>query len=114
MRKVMAVWGLCWGSCEVRGGASSMRLNALRVPSPSQTAIHIGLPISLALASAAAIIRWAASTVMLNFWKVFAAIEIPLSLVENDAFLASSEMHQLQLSHKNRQSGKSSRWTWYV
>ena len=43
-----------------------MRENALRLPPVSATAMHIGTPISVALASAAAIMRWAASVVMVG------------------------------------------------
>src|SRR3712207_6722254 len=42
-----------------------MRLNALRWPPSSHTAMHIGVEISVAFASAAAMIRCAASVVML-------------------------------------------------
>jgi hypothetical protein len=38
-------------------GAPSMRLNALIMLSPSQAAMHIGLPISVVFFSAAAMMR---------------------------------------------------------
>jgi hypothetical protein len=55
-----------------------MRLKALRLPSPSQMAMHIGLPISAAFLSAAATMRCAASLLMLDFVNVFSVIELPV------------------------------------
>src|SRR5258708_38688768 len=83
MPKLIAVYALSCAICTLKSGAPSIRLKALSVPSPSTIAMHIGRSISRALASAPAIIRWAASTVILDFWKVFSAIEISLSFFEN-------------------------------
>src|SRR6266581_7400016 len=85
MLKLIAVYALSCASCTLKSGAPSMRVKAFSVPSPSTTAILIGRPISTALTSAAAMIRWAVSAVMLAFWKVFSAIEIkvpPLLLID--------------------------------
>ena len=61
-----AVYALSCATCVESSAAPSMRENALRLPPVSAIAMHIGTPISLALASAAAITRWAASEVMVG------------------------------------------------
>ena len=53
-------------------GKLSIRLNAFSTPPSSTTAMTIGVPISLALASAPAMIRCAASVLMLAFGNVSA------------------------------------------
>src|SRR3954470_1221749 len=79
--KPTAVYALSWANCTLRSAAPSMRLNALSTPPSSTTAMTIGVPISLALASAAAITSCAASVLMLAFGNVCA---IALSLTRSD------------------------------
>src|SRR3954447_17543747 len=67
-----AVYALSCATCTLSSAAPSMRLNAFSTPPSSTTAITIGVPISVALASAAAIIWWAASVLMLAFGNVWA------------------------------------------
>src|SRR5438874_503240 len=64
--KLMAVYALSCAICTLKRGAPSILRKALSVPSSSQIAMHICFPISWALASAALIIRSAASMVIYN------------------------------------------------
>src|SRR4029078_12742353 len=66
MRNPTAVYALSCDTWVDSSAAPSMRGNALRLPPVSAIAMHIGTPISVALASAAAITRWAASEVMVG------------------------------------------------
>src|SRR5688500_7412870 len=70
----MSVYALSWATCTARRAAPSMRLKAFSTPLSSHTAMTIGVPISWALASAAAMIRWARSLVMLVFSKVSSTV----------------------------------------
>src|SRR5260221_12104474 len=79
--KLMAVYALSWAICTLNSGGPSMRLNALSVPSSSQTAMHMDLPISWALAFAALMIRSAASRVMVDFLNEFVDIEMSFLLL---------------------------------
>src|SRR3954462_2117260 len=72
MQKPTAVYALSWATCTFNSAAPSMRLKAFSTPLSSTTAITIGVPISLALASAPAMIWWAASVLMLAFGNVCA------------------------------------------
>src|ERR687885_20068 len=72
MPKPTAVYALSWATCTLSSAAPSIRLNAFSTPPSSTTAMTIGVPISLALASAPAMIRCAASVLMLAFGNVSA------------------------------------------
>src|SRR3954469_10923493 len=72
MPKPTAVYALSWATCTLSSAAPSMRLKAFSTPLSSTIAITIGVPISLALASAPAMISWAASVLMLAFGNVCA------------------------------------------
>src|SRR5829696_2692541 len=72
MPKPTAVYALSWATCTLSSAAPSMRLNAFSTPPSSTTAITMGVPISAALASAAAISSCAASVLMLLFGNVCA------------------------------------------
>src|SRR3954451_15289429 len=72
MLKPTAVYALSWATCTLSSAAPSIRLNALSTPPSSTTAMTIGVPISFALASAAAMTWCAASVVMLAFGNVCA------------------------------------------
>ena len=78
MLKPTAVYALSWATCTLSKAAPSIRLNDLRTPPSSTTAITIGVPISAAFASAPAIIRCAASVLMLLFANVCAIAPPPL------------------------------------
>src|SRR5687768_15410675 len=72
-RNATALYALSWAIWTASSAAPSIRLNALSEPLSSTTARHIGVDISVAFRSAAAMTSQADSALMLDFGNVLMA-----------------------------------------